>query len=199
MKMPRDIFDLAKEWKGYTSLCLTWKLSTELDCRPWPTKNLGQTEQFWLANWLQEFQSKLYIFETALSSINQTPILAYDITTITVHYNNDTSLILKQKKVPFHCVVAKKKYIYIYYSQITLKYLLHFCTVERYRPGKHRNHSDFPEGDLQESRVAERVNMTTSRFYHGNVSLIMLEKINRLLCLKLANELQCWRFNHASY
>lgn len=183
MKMPRDFFDLAKEWKGYTSLCLTWKISTELDCRPWPTKNLGQTEQFWLANWLQEFQSKLYIFETALSRIDQTPILVYDIPTITVHYKSHFIALLQKKNIK---------------SQLTLKYLLHFCTVERYRPGKHRNHSDFPEGDLQESRVAERVNMTTSRFYHGNVSLIMLEKINRLLCLKLANESQCWRFNHAS-
>lgn len=48
---------------------------------------------------------------------------------------------------------------------------------ERYRPGKHRNHSDFPEGDLQESRVAERVNMTTSRFYHGNPPLGLHNRI----------------------
>lgn len=124
--------------------------------------------------------------------------MAYAITTITVHYM--ILLYFWNQKSPISLRCCKKnKYIYIYYNQITLKYLLHFCTVERYRPGKHRNHSDFPEGDLQESRVAERVNMTTSRFYHGNVSFIMLEKINRLLCLKLANELQCWRFNHASY
>lgn len=101
MKMPRDYFDLAKEWKGYTSFCLTWKISTELDCRPWPTKNLGQTEQFWLANWLQEFQSKLYIFKTALSRIDQTPILVYDITTctITVHYKSNFIALLQKKNI----------------------------------------------------------------------------------------------------
>ena len=42
--------------------------------------------------------------------------------------------------------------------------------VERFQPGKHRNHSDLPEGDHDRFRNTERVNMTTSRYYHGNVS-----------------------------
>lgn len=39
--------------------------------------------------------------------------------------------------------------------------------VRRSNPDKHRNQSDFPEGDLDPGRVADRVNMTTSRYYHG--------------------------------
>ena len=40
--------------------------------------------------------------------------------------------------------------------------------IGRFFPGKHRNHSDFPTGDDSDWRNAERANMTTNRFYHGN-------------------------------
>lgn len=52
-----------------------------------------------ISHWLQEFQSKLYIFETALSRIDQTPILVYDITTITVHYKSHFIALLQKKKI----------------------------------------------------------------------------------------------------
>jgi hypothetical protein len=41
--------------------------------------------------------------------------------------------------------------------------------VNLMKPDKHRNHSDFPEGDMHAGRVLERVNTTTVRAYHGNV------------------------------
>ena len=47
-----------------------------------------------------------------------------------------------------------------------------FYTVARPKPGKHRNHSDFPEGDREPSRVADRVSLTTNRYYHGDVSTV---------------------------
>ncbi|KAH3837428.1 testis-expressed protein 45-like [Dreissena polymorpha] len=55
-----------------------------------------------------------------------------------------------------------------YRSTATDSYLPSVIAVERFKPDKHRNHSDFPEGDLDGARVSERVNLTTSRFYHGN-------------------------------
>ncbi|KAJ8304077.1 hypothetical protein KUTeg_017660 [Tegillarca granosa] len=55
-----------------------------------------------------------------------------------------------------------------YMSTATVSYLPSAIPVERFRPGKHRNHSDLPEGDMDRSRGTERVNMTTSRFYHGS-------------------------------
>ena len=50
--------------------------------------------------------------------------------------------------------------------------ILFNVTDERFRPGKHRNHSDLPDGDHDNFRGAERVNLTTSRYYHGNVFMI---------------------------
>lgn len=45
-----------------------------------------------------------------------------------------------------------------------------FCiAVNLMKPDKHRNHSDFPEGDMHAGRVQERVSTTTVRAYHGNV------------------------------
>ncbi|WAQ98819.1 hypothetical protein MAR_023192 [Mya arenaria] len=55
-----------------------------------------------------------------------------------------------------------------YRSTATSSYMPSVIPVERFKPGKHRNHSDFPEGDLDNQRVNERVNLTTNRFYHGN-------------------------------
>lgn len=55
-----------------------------------------------------------------------------------------------------------------YQSTATNSYQPSTVPVERFRPAKHRNHSDFPEGDLDPSRSNDRVNLTTSRFYHGN-------------------------------
>ena len=43
-------------------------------------------------------------------------------------------------------------------------------TVEKFIPGRHRNHSDFPTGDEDVYRNAARSNLTTNRYYHGNVS-----------------------------
>lgn len=40
--------------------------------------------------------------------------------------------------------------------------------TEKFEPGRHRNHSDFPTGDENDCRNAVRANMTTNRFYHGN-------------------------------
>jgi len=41
--------------------------------------------------------------------------------------------------------------------------------VSRSAPPNHRNHSDFPEGDYDTGRNADRFNLTTNRFYHGSV------------------------------
>lgn len=40
--------------------------------------------------------------------------------------------------------------------------------VSRSAPARHRNHSDFPDGDSDPHREATRVNMTTNRFYHDS-------------------------------
>ena len=51
--------------------------------------------------------------------------------------------------------------------------------VNLMKPDKHRNHSDFPEGDMHAGRVLERVNTTTVRAYHGNVIIyIFLLAVN---------------------
>ncbi|KAL4227714.1 hypothetical protein ACF0H5_013149 [Mactra antiquata] len=55
-----------------------------------------------------------------------------------------------------------------YKSTATSSYPPAVIPVERFHPGKHRNHSDFPEGDMDPYRVVDRVNLTTNRFYHGN-------------------------------
>lgn len=55
-----------------------------------------------------------------------------------------------------------------YRSTATASFQPSTVPVERYKPGKHRNHSDFPEGDLEQERATDRVNLTTNRFYHGN-------------------------------
>ena len=39
--------------------------------------------------------------------------------------------------------------------------------VSRSAPACHRNHSDFPDGDRDGNRDAERSNMTTNRFHYG--------------------------------
>ena len=46
-----------------------------------------------------------------------------------------------------------------------------FFSVDRYKPSKHRNHSDFPGGDLEPDRVTDRISLTTNRFYQGSVSI----------------------------
>lgn len=74
MKMPRDIFDLAKEWKGHTSLNID-----RIGLSPLANKEFR-------TDWTILISQLMYVLETALSRIKQTPILAYDITTITVHY-----------------------------------------------------------------------------------------------------------------
>lgn len=55
-----------------------------------------------------------------------------------------------------------------YRSTALASYMPASVPVERYRPNKHRNHSDFPEGDMDPSRTNDRVSLTTNRFYHGN-------------------------------
>ncbi|KAL3867036.1 hypothetical protein ACJMK2_044273 [Sinanodonta woodiana] len=49
--------------------------------------------------------------------------------------------------------------------------------VEKFHPAKHRNHSDFPPGDLDPNRVSERISQTTSRYYHGNPPLGLHNRI----------------------
>ena len=38
------------------------------------------------------------------------------------------------------------------------------------RPSRHRNQSDFPEGDRDPARECDRLNSTNYRYYMGNVS-----------------------------
>ncbi|XP_013379784.1 testis-expressed protein 45 [Lingula anatina] len=40
-------------------------------------------------------------------------------------------------------------------------------SMDRFKPDRHRNQSDLPEGDTNPGRIADRINMTTSRYYHG--------------------------------
>lgn len=94
----------------------------------------------------------------------------------TIHY----ILCVYKKLLKADCLFIKYFFINNFYS---------YNAVEKFRPGKHRNHSDFPEGDLDESRVTDRVNMTTSRFYHGNVSTEMAGyRIYCMLCLMWLKE-----------
>ncbi|KAK3098905.1 hypothetical protein FSP39_024189 [Pinctada imbricata] len=58
-----------------------------------------------------------------------------------------------------------------YKSTATSSYKPVSTPLERFRPEKHRNHSDLPEGDHDKLRNVERVNMTTARYYHGNPAL----------------------------
>ncbi|CAG2235815.1 unnamed protein product [Mytilus edulis] len=58
-----------------------------------------------------------------------------------------------------------------YFSTAINSYQPTSVPVDRYKPLKHRNHSDFPPGDMENSRVLERVNTTTARVYHGNPPL----------------------------
>ena len=53
------------------------------------------------------------------------------------------------------------------YSDLTV-----WCkfSVERMRPSRHRNQSDFPEGDRDPARESDRLNSTNYRYYMGNVS-----------------------------
>ena len=54
----------------------------------------------------------------------------------------------------------------------------HINLATRTGPCGDRNKSDFPEGDANPYRNAVRANMTTNRFYHGEVSqLLSLIKI----------------------
>lgn len=55
-----------------------------------------------------------------------------------------------------------------YRSTAATSYLPSIIPVERFKPVKASNHSDFPEGDMDPQRVIDRVSMTTNRFYHGN-------------------------------
>ncbi|XP_033749400.1 testis-expressed protein 45-like [Pecten maximus] len=66
------------------------------------------------------------------------------------------------KQVDGHCKYND------YQSTATVSYLPVTTPYQRYRPDRHRNHSDLPEGDHDEMRGGERVNLTTSRYYHGN-------------------------------
>ena len=58
-------------------------------------------------------------------------------------------------------------------------------TAERFEPGRHRNHSDFPQGDDDVYRNAARSNMTTNRHYHGNVSDIITQILYNYLQLNI--------------
>lgn len=55
-----------------------------------------------------------------------------------------------------------------YSSTATASYHPSVVPVERHKPSRHRNKSDFPEGDMDPDRVLDRVNTTTNRYYHGN-------------------------------
>lgn len=55
-----------------------------------------------------------------------------------------------------------------YSSTATASYMPSVIPVERFKPSKHRNHSDFPAGDMDQHRVTDRISLTTNRFYHGN-------------------------------
>ena len=47
--------------------------------------------------------------------------------------------------------------------------IFYLYTVDRFKPMKHRNTSDFPVGDRDPSRDVERLNATNYREYHGKV------------------------------
>lgn len=55
-----------------------------------------------------------------------------------------------------------------YSSTATASYYPTSVPISREKPSRHRNQSDFPEGDMDPNRVLERVNTTTNRFYHGD-------------------------------
>lgn len=55
-----------------------------------------------------------------------------------------------------------------YLSTMTESYQPIVGEVDRSRPGRHRNHSDFPTGDDDPFRNADRANVTTNRFYFSD-------------------------------